>query len=183
MLKFFWDQERGGFFFTAADSEELLFRQKEIYDGAIPSGNSVAVLNLIRLARMLVNPDWETKADVLFQAFAAEILQRPSAYTQLLLALDFAVGPSSEIVLAATDLTSAQTMLKLLNESFLPNMVVLFRPQQAREQRELFQLAPFLKEQASIGNQPTVYVCQNHICQRPVTLPAELEKQLQSKPD
>ncbi|MCK4896521.1 MAG: thioredoxin domain-containing protein, partial [Candidatus Heimdallarchaeota archaeon] len=72
-LEKFWDDEVGGFFFTSADSENLLIREKQIYDGAIPSGNSVAMLNLVKLGRILSDPKLEEKADVLMQNFASEV--------------------------------------------------------------------------------------------------------------
>ena len=77
----FWDQESGGFYFTADDGEKLLSRQKEIYDGAIPSGNSVAVSNLLRLGRITANADFEDKAEKTGQAFYSDISNLPSAHS------------------------------------------------------------------------------------------------------
>ena len=86
MLSNFWDNQSGGFYFTADDGETLLVRKKEIYDGATPSGNSVAALNLVRLARISANVDLEKKANIVTGAFAGNVRQFPSAYTQLLMA-------------------------------------------------------------------------------------------------
>ena len=184
MLRLFWDEPQGGFFFTALDSETLLFRQKEVYDGAIPSGNSVAALDLIRLARMTGNGDFEAKAAALFQFFGAELMQRPSAYTQLFSALNFALGPSREIVIAADRLEdpAAQEMLKASRAVLLPNTVLLARTTHDKKLADLLQLAPFLKEQPPMNGQPTAYVCENHVCRLPTNSPEQFKKLLQSGP-
>jgi uncharacterized protein YyaL (SSP411 family) len=87
----------GGFYFTADDAEELIVRQKDIYDGAIPSGNSVAVLNLFRLARITANSDLEDKANKIMLAFSRDVKSVPSGYTQMMVGLDFGIGPSYEL--------------------------------------------------------------------------------------
>jgi len=97
MIKLFWDDKEGGFFFTATDAEKLLIREKEIYDGAIPSGNSVAALDLLRMGRLTLNRDWEKKAEEYFKVFGRELSSGPSAYAQSLMALDFAIGPSRDV--------------------------------------------------------------------------------------
>ncbi len=96
----FWDDRNGGFFFTPDYGEKLITRQKEIYDGAIPSGNSVAMLNLIRIARITADSSFEEKADKINKAFSNQIRKYPAGFTQFLIALDFAIGPSYEIILA-----------------------------------------------------------------------------------
>ena len=113
-LRYFWDSERGGFYFTSSDGSELPVRKKEIYDGATPSGNSVAALNMLRLHRITGDPEFEKLADLLGRAFSASVNQFPSAYTQLLMALEFAVGPSNEIVI--TGRAGATDTARLLNE-------------------------------------------------------------------
>jgi|TARA_B100002003_G_C13989821_1_gene478334 uncharacterized protein YyaL (SSP411 family) len=82
LLEHFWDDATGGFFFTADDSEELIIRQKEIYDGAIPSGNAVMMLNLLHLGRITANSDFEKKAAMVGQAFSETVNRTPPAYTQ-----------------------------------------------------------------------------------------------------
>lgn len=89
MLKYFWDEGKGGLFFTSLDSEKLLIRNKEIYDGAVPSGNSVALLNLLRLARITGDSELENKAEELNKAFSQTINEIPYAYSQFLIGVDF----------------------------------------------------------------------------------------------
>ena len=96
----FWDESEGAFFFTAHDSEDLLVRKKEVYDGAIPSGNSVSMLNLIRLARLLGDSELESKADIIGKTFSGEVSRMQTAYSFMMVALDYALGQSHEIVIA-----------------------------------------------------------------------------------
>ena len=98
----FLDEKEGGFFFTADDGEEILFRHKDSYDGAIPSGNSVMMLNLLRLSRITGRSDLEEKALGVSRAFARNIGQIPSAYSQLMVALEFLEGPSMRSSLPAS---------------------------------------------------------------------------------
>ena len=91
-LRHFWDNDHGGFFFTADDGEKLLVRTREIYDGAIPSGNSMALFNLLRLARITGDPDIENMAAKTARSFYAAVRQAPTAYAYFLTALDFRFG-------------------------------------------------------------------------------------------
>src|SRR3989338_3057549 len=157
MVKLFWNDKEGGFFFTATDAEKLLFREKEIYDGAIPSGNSMAALDLLRMGRLTLNREWEKKAEEYFKAFGQELSSGPSAYAQSLMALDFAIGPSREIVLAGQkDDPQTQEMLKSLYSRFIPNKVVIFRPASDEEARAIVDIIPFVKGQQSLDGKTTI---------------------------
>ena len=94
MVDLFWDREGGGFFFTPRDGEKLIIRKKEFYDGAIPSGNSVALANLIRLSRLNQDESMEEMAQALVRAFSPEVLQVPRAFTHFLSAFDLLVSTS-----------------------------------------------------------------------------------------
>ncbi|HRV79828.1 MAG TPA: thioredoxin domain-containing protein, partial [Planctomycetota bacterium] len=96
-LEFFWDQEAGGFWHSPSDGEALLLQSKEAYDGAIPSGNSVMLLNLVRLARLTGRTAYEERAQELVDALGGQVLANPSAHTQFLMGLDFLIGPTQEI--------------------------------------------------------------------------------------
>jgi uncharacterized protein YyaL (SSP411 family) len=169
MLSHFWDEDRGGLYFTPDDGETLLIRKKEIYDGAIPSGNSVAMLNLLRLGRMTGNSDWEEKAAKIGSVFSGSVKQSPSTHTQLMVALDFGIGPSYEVVIAGKPRAEdTKAMMKELKTRFLPNKVVLLNPGD-EESSEIAQLAEFTRGQSSIGGRATAYVCMNHNCKLPTT--------------
>ena len=176
MIKHFWDEKSGGFYFTADDAESVILRRKEIYDGATPSGNSVAMLNLLRLGRMTANTEFEEKAVQIGRAFSKNISQSPVAYTQLMAALDFELGNPYEIVLAGNS-QSAETkaMLKALRERFIPNKAVILRPTEV-ESPEIIYLADYTRDMSSIDGKTTAYVCQNYSCKQPTT---EIEKMLE----
>ena len=171
----FWDNENGGFYFTADDGEDLLVRQKEIYDGAIPSGNSIAMLNLLRLGRFTTNPDLENKAAAIGRAFAADVLQMPSAYTQLLMAVDFALGPSYEVVITGNPgANDAEAMLRAIRREFVPNKIVIFLPA-GLDNSDINDIAPFTINQLPVDDKATAYVCTNYHCKTPTK---DIEKML-----
>jgi hypothetical protein len=169
MVRHFWDEGSGGFYLTPDDGEGLFVRKKDIYDGAIPSGNSVAMLNLLRLGRMSADSDLEEKAARIGIAFSKTVKELPSAHAQLMVALDFAIGPSYEVVIAGqARAEDTRAMLEALRTRFLPNKVVLLNPDE-RESPEIAELAPFIRNQSSIGGKATGYVCMNYNCRLPTT--------------
>ena len=177
-LKHFWDNKDGGFFMTADDGEKLLVRHKEIYDGAIPSGNSVAAMNLLRIGRITGRIELEDKAAAVMKAFSLNVQRNPSAYSQLMQALDFAAGPSLEIVVAG-DLKDSKTqiLLKTLRKDFIPNKVVVHRPQQ--KDSPITRIAPYTEfQEPAKDGAPRVYVCRNYRCKKPVSESTELAKLL-----
>jgi uncharacterized protein YyaL (SSP411 family) len=174
MLARFWDELRGGLYFTADDAEELPLRTKEVYDGAIPSGNSVAMLNLLRLGRITADVELEAQAAEITRAFSGQVSRLASAHTQLLCALDFAVGPSYEVVIAGQPGAADTTrMLQSLWGRFIPNKVVLLRSGEP-EAAPLTRIAPYTVRQTSLEGRATAYVCLNRACKAPTTDVAEM---------
>jgi uncharacterized protein YyaL (SSP411 family) len=168
MLDLFWDETDGGFFHTARDSESLIIRDKEIYDGAIPSSNAVAALNLLRLARMTGRTQWEEKADRLLAVFSSLVGDFPSAYTQFLNAVDFALGPSREVVVAGSrDHMNTRAMVEFLHRSFSPNQVLMLAPG-GEEGDRLKALCDHVKGLPAMDHEPVAYVCENYSCKEPV---------------
>ncbi len=176
-IKDFWDTENGGFFFTSENAEELLVRTKELYDGAVPSGNSVSFLNLIRLSKLTADNKFEDYAFKLSKAFAGKVKKSPVAYTQFLSAQIFAFGPSFEIVITGKR-NDARTkeILDELHQLYIPEKVVLLVSGENRE--EIIKLAPFTKDYPEINNAPTIYVCKNFVCSLPTNSIDEMKKLL-----
>jgi hypothetical protein len=171
MLEHFWDAERGGLYFTADDSEELLVRQKETYDGALPSGNSVAMSNLARLGRITADPELERKAEAIGRAFSSDIWKMPSAHSQLLQAVDFLIGPSYEVVICGiAEGGDTEVMLRAIRSSFLPNKIVLFKPSEDSS-APITGVAPYTLPLSSVSGKATAYVCRDFACQRPTNDP------------
>jgi len=164
MMEHFWDKEKHGLYFTADDSEELIFRKKEISDGAVPSGNSVAMLNLLRLGKLTANAGFEEKAAQIGRAFSGTIWQAPMAYTQMMVALDFAFGPTSEVVIAGdAGAEDTKYMLDALRREFIPGKVVILR-----DDPDIIGLAEYARDLTSIEGRAAAYVCRNYSCKLPV---------------
>ena len=168
MVLHFWDDQNGGLFLTADDSERILVRHKDVYDGAIPSGNSVAMLNLLRLNRMTANPDYSARAQKIAKAFSADINGYPAGYTQFMMGLNFALYPNFEVVIVGTP-QSVDTlrMLAALRKAFLPDVAIIFVPADHQAASEIIGLAPFTRTMKVLNNRSTAYVCQNFVCKLP----------------
>ena len=170
--EFFWDKIEGGYFTVAEDAEQMIVRAKKIYGGPIPSGNSVAIGNLVRLHRMTGQPHFAKRGDELIRAFSAELAKNSAVYPLALSFLDFHFGPSHEIVISGGE---EGEMVDALRKSFLPNKVIIRRTSENAE--ALAKLAPYTETQRSRDGRATAYVCQNFACQLPTI---EVEKMMQS---
>jgi len=178
MIKYFWDEKDGGFYFTAEDAEELIVRQKEIYDGAIPSGNSVAVSNLFRLSRITANTDFEDKANKIMLAFSKDVESAPSGYTQMMVALGFGIGPSYEIVIVGNpEADDTKEMLSSLGKHFIPYKVILLKHDD-QETADITKIAEYTEYHSSFDGKATAYVCLDFACKMPVTNTEEMLKLL-----
>jgi uncharacterized protein YyaL (SSP411 family) len=168
MIARFWDEKDGGFYFTAESAEQVIHRRKEVYDGALPSGNSVALLNLLRLARLSGNSVYEEKASKISKAFSGEVKRAPTAHTFMLLGVDFTVGPAYNVILVGDpDEDSMRNMLKVLRENYLPNMVISLR--QAGKAGLGYE---------KIDGKATAYVCRGQTCMPPTNKTKKMLKLL-----
>ena len=172
-IEHFLDEENGGFFFTPDYGEKLITRQKEIYDGAIPSGNSNAMLNLLRIARITADNSFEVKTNEINKVFSNQIKKYPAGFTQFLIALDFALGPSYEIILTGDKNTKvAKQLISIIEEKFIPNKITVFADE------KISKTVPYITNYEKRGEKITVYVCENYICNIPVSDPQELKQKL-----
>ena len=169
LTEHFLDEKFGGFYFSADFHTDLIVRQKDSYDGAIPSGNSVMLLNLLRLSRITGNSKLEDTARHLSLTFAAAVRQNPAAHTQFMTGLGFSENSSSEIVVVGR-CSNADTKLMIdeLKCRFLPNAVVIFRPADEPD-AAITHIAPYTKDMKSIDGKATAYVCSNFTCSKPTT--------------
>lgn len=166
LLSKFKDDVYGGFYFTAADAEELILRQKDIYDGAIPSGNSMAIINLIKLARITGNTKYEEFAVQSASSFSAGIESYPAGYTQYLTAIDYLLSGGFEIIVAGESV-KAETLeiLNKLRKAFIPSRIIIFRD---INDDKILSAAPYLKDYTMKNGLTTIYVCKNYQCSLPV---------------
>jgi uncharacterized protein YyaL (SSP411 family) len=168
MLKDFWDPDNGGFYATANTSEALPVRPKELYDGAIPSANSVALLNLLWLSRLTGNPEWDIKAHEQVRAFAGTVKSQPTAFTYFLLGIDFALRPGREVVIAGDpDKIDARQMLAALNLNFTPNQVALVKSDQ--NAARLAKFAGYTDGLQLVQGKATAHVCKGFACKEATT--------------
>jgi uncharacterized protein YyaL (SSP411 family) len=172
----FWDADEAGFFFTDANDTELFIRQKEIYDGAIPSGNSVAAENLYYLGRLAEIPAWETLSRSIGSIFAEQVARAPRGFSALLQSVQAHVNGSKEIVIAG-DIKDLSAATKVLRKYYDPFKLLLYRPNKAFEAIE--EISGFLSYQKAIDGGLTVYICENYACQYPETDLVSLEETLQ----
>lgn len=175
----FWDEDRGGFYNTSVERQEKgTLRKKELFDRAVPSGNSVALLNLLRLAKLTDNMELEKTAKNSARVFSSKIRERPDAYLFALVALDFILRTSYKVVLVGEPLRKDTIdMLAALRENFAPNIVLLFNPahEESRNPLAVSQWAIPYKE---LEGKATVYVCRNQTCLPPTNNIADVLKTL-----
>jgi uncharacterized protein YyaL (SSP411 family) len=164
MIEQFWDERYAAFFFAPKHSEKTLIRNKEFDDSAIPSGNSVALFNLVKLARLTGTTDYEEKAKALVRMVSSNARHDN---TMFLTAASFLIGPTYEIVVVG-DPQSPETrnMLQSINSIFSPNKVVLFKP---TDDKTLDKIANYAMFMTMIDSKTTAYVCSNFKCELPLT--------------
>jgi uncharacterized protein YyaL (SSP411 family) len=174
MLKQFADPNGPGFFFTAGDHEKLIARTKDLHDGSTPSGNSVAVMVLLRLARLLDRRDFAAKAEETLRAYRETMANHPAAAGQMLVALDFFLGPTQEVaVVGSLDDSDTRYALGVIRKAFRPDQVVAFHDPATGAPPEFI---PLLKDKPMVDGKVTVYVCENFACRAPLVGAEAVEK-------
>ncbi len=177
----YYDEAGGGFFFTAKDGERLLARTKDANDGAIPSGNSVAAMNLLRLGLLVNRPDYREKAESIFRSFGALVNRSAWQFERLLCAVDFYADSPKEIAIIGDPYAPpTRAMLQIVFQSYRPNKVVALAPDE-EQAAKLGEFIPLLKNKRPIDGSPTAYVCQNYVCKKPVTTVGELASLLDER--
>ncbi len=176
MLELFWDEEKKYLYLTGQDSEKILVRPREIYDGALPAGNSVATLNLLKLASLTGDYQLEDKAEQLFYSCGQEVEANPMGYTYFLQAYLYLQAPVSTIVLVeGEENKDTSEMVLLLQKSFLPHTVSLYL---SAKTKEIINFIPFLADYQAVEGKTMVYFCQNKMCQAPIQDVVEFKKAL-----
>lgn len=157
MIDRFWDEKNGGFYFTGKDAADVILRRKEAYDGALPSGNSVSLLNLLRLGRLTGSPSFEETASKMFKVFADEIRRAPAAHSFTLVSLEFITGPTFNVVIVGeTQEKSTSEMLEALRRYYLPGLLISMHKSSAKD-----------IAYEKIEGKVTAYVCRGQTCMPP----------------
>ena len=177
MLREFWDEEEGGFFYTGKSQEQLISRAKPIFDASIPSGNAMATQLLLRLNHITGQNDYRARAEKVLRSYYDVMENQPFGFAHMLCAVDQHLNPPKEIVVVGNiDDPRTKALLAEVHRIYLPNKVL----QLVGAEQALEDISPLLRGKTQVNGQPTAYLCQNFTCSAPVTNPAELKSLLQS---
>ena len=159
----FWERENGGYFFSGDQNEKLISETKDLYDGAIPSGNSVMLNNLLSVYHLTGDVTYRTKIDELVRTFGNEVSRQPGAYTQFMTGLLWLDHPAKELVISGES-EKIQDYLKQITSNYRPDLFLLWRNNINAE--KLSEIAPFTENQISQDGL-TFYLCEDHACNLP----------------
>jgi uncharacterized protein YyaL (SSP411 family) len=172
MIEEFWDEESSGFYFTANTHEELLMRSKDFYDNATPSGNSVAADVLLKLSKITGDQKYERLATALLRIVAPQIRRYPNAFGRVLSAMEFHLNSVKEIVVIGE---KGNELGNEIWKNYLPAKIVILQEESEEADSKLI---PLVHERKMIDGKPTAYICENSVCQKPITIVDELVQQL-----
>jgi uncharacterized protein YyaL (SSP411 family) len=176
MIREFWDEQDGAFFYTGKSHEELIARSKPVFDGSIPSGNAVATQLLLRLYHYTGEEHYLAKAETILRTYYDAMASQPFGFAHMLAALDFYLEKPKEIVLVGNpEDQRTKGFLTNIHSSYLPNLTL----QLAGPDQPLETISPLLAGKTQIDGTPTAYVCQNFTCSRPVTTWEDLKPLLE----
>jgi hypothetical protein len=165
----FWDEANGGFFLGSKNAEKLIARAKTGYDGAIPSGNSIAVGLLHRLARITGDMKWAGMADTILKIFSKDIERSPRGFSAMLLGYIFETDSPKEVVIVGnSNQEESMAFLTSVNSNYEPNKIILFKDM-SNKNSVLSTLAPWTESQTTIDGKATAYICENFSCKLPTT--------------
>jgi uncharacterized protein YyaL (SSP411 family) len=177
MIEDFWDETGGGFYLTAAAEADLPVRPKELYDGALPSANSVALENLVLMSRLTGDPRWEKRAEQLAVAVAGTVVRQPTAFTRLLGGLDALTRPGWEIVIAGDlDRSDTRALIAAVEARFMPASAVVVKSRD--NAKPLERLAPYTRPMGPVDGRAAAYLCTDRTCDRPLTDPEKVRARL-----
>ena len=172
----FFDQEEGGFYFYSKDGETLIHRPKEIYDSAIPSGNSVALYNIIKLSRYIGSKELIELKDKQMSFMAKGVSEYPSGHSFAIMAGMLETHGTKELICLLNDEVETMELKNLLSNLFIPNLLVIVKDKKNKE--EIEKVIPYLKDYPMDGKLPVFYLCENYSCKAPIYDFNKLKKML-----
>jgi uncharacterized protein len=181
LARHFSDTRECGYFTTPGEGETLLVRKKEIYDGAVPSGNSVMLENLILLGHLTGDPAQEEQASRLAECFSGIVGSSPSSFSAYLCGLDHLLGPAQDIVILGDESDPvAGEMIRMIRNRYLPSGTVHFI-RSSQKDSAIASLAPFTRTMTAQNGKATAYICSGRTCSAPVHTPEALRESLGEK--
>lgn len=167
--RLFYDKDQGGFYDISGLDKSILVRTKEWYDGAEPTGNSIVILNLLRLSQMTDNQEWRAMADQSLAYFGGRMVNSPQAMPQFLVALDFSLSKPKQIIIAGkADDPHTRTLIEEVHSRFIPNKILLLADN-GKAQELLASYIPFIETVEMLNGKATAYICENYTCQLPTS--------------
>jgi len=176
LLNQYEDKEHGAYYRTSHDHEQLLVREKPDYDGAIPSGNSVQLLNLQRLYHFSLNEAYRMRFEKAFKNFGESLSSRPTALSEMLTAVDFFYSKPKEIIIIGDTTKETEPFVSVLRSSFFPHRVLIVSASSQTSDKDFVLKSVGLKRK--LNGKPTAYVCEQGLCKKPTTEVAEFRRQL-----
>lgn len=175
MIEYFYDDKNGGFFDTSEKDKSILLRTKEDYDSAEPTGNSIAIMDLLRLSQLTENKDYYDKALESLQLFSGKMSEQPYAAPQMLCALDFSLTKPKQVIIAGNKNDKlAKEMFREVHNNYIPNKILIFA-----ETGKESKLIPFLSSIVKASDKTTAYVCENYVCKLPTSNISDFKKLLE----
>ena len=165
MIQLFWDNENGGFYIYGSDSEKLITRPKEVYDGAIPSANSVAAMNCIRLYHLTGHSRFIQTSEKLFNSFGGSVKASPMGHSFFLSSVLFSISSTKEVVILDNNFDTRNEFINAINKSYNPFTTVIYA---AAGDKETSKVIPFIDSYKTVNGKTSAYICENHACQEPV---------------
>jgi uncharacterized protein len=177
LVREFWDEKDGAFFYTGKSHEQLISRTKPVFDGSIPSGNAMATQLLLRLFHITGDDDYRKRAEKVLRSYYDAMESQPFGFAHMLCALDFYLNKPKEVVLVGKNgEPETAALVQEIHNHYLPNKVLqLVDPNESLEK-----ISPLLQGKSQIGGKLTVYVCSDSTCSSPVTNWAELKQLLEN---
>ena len=164
MIELFWDDDQGGFYFSGKDADELIVRDKELYDGAMPSGNSVASVELLRLANLTGDLQLADQVRGMHRTFKKEVEQACHGYTHFLQSLWMIEMDKKEIVIIGNPKDhQVLDVIKRLQKAFVPNYALIV----TEEPSHLKGIIDYASHYHTVNDKHTIYICENGACQQP----------------
>jgi uncharacterized protein YyaL (SSP411 family) len=178
---YYEDKKDGGFFMTSNDHESLLAREKPYYDGAVPSGNSVAVSNLLRLGEFTTKDSYGERAQRVLRSFSSNLAAYPHALSEMLVAVDFYLDKPKEIIIIAPEGKKAEAspFLSEFRKAFLPNRILSVITE-GNELESHAEVIPLVQGKSALGGKATAYVCEKGICQLPTGDPDTFAREIKT---
>lgn len=162
----FHDSEKGGFYFSVAGKSDLIARTKELYDNAIPSGNSIMFENLIRISKLTGETEYYDMASKMIDSFSGLIEKAPSAFASIMNTAITAYNESFEVVIIGDNSKSTKRFMDELNKNYVPNMVFIYK-EIGQEKSKIDEFAEYASYMYDLEGETTAYVCKNFACENP----------------